>query len=89
MFLGNGMPHFIWGVSKVIARSPFGQKSKPHVNFRWGMANFIAAALLSFWQILANNFSGGSLLALLIGFWLMAAMFGFRIKQFINHNRGE
>jgi hypothetical protein len=82
-FLGNGMPHFIWGVSRVVAKSPFAQKSKPIVNLRWGMANFIAASLLAIWQIAENSFSSGALLALLIGFWLMVAMFGFGIKRFV------
>jgi len=83
-FLANGMPHFIWGVSKTIARSPFAQKSKPIVNIRWGLANFIAATVLSFWQISVNNISGGAIIALLIGFWIMVGQFGFGIKQFIN-----
>jgi len=82
-FLGNGMPHFIWGVSGVIAKSPFAQKSKPIVNLRWGMVNFIAATLLSLWQIYENTLSPGSLILLLVGFWLMVAMFGFGIKRFI------
>jgi hypothetical protein len=83
-FLGNGMPHFIWGVSKTIARSPFAQKSKPIVNFSWGLANFIAATVLSFWQISVSNVSGSAIVALLIGFWLMIGQFGFGIKRFIN-----
>ena len=83
-FLGNGMPHFIWGVSKTIARSPFAQKSKPIVNIRWGLANFIAATVLSFWQISVNNISGGAIITLLIGFWLMVAQFGFGIKSFLD-----
>ena len=83
-FLANGMPHFIWGVSKTIAKSPFAQKSKPIVNFSWGLANFIAATGLSVWQIYANNISGGAIIALLIGFWVMTATFGFGIKRFIN-----
>jgi hypothetical protein len=83
-FLANGMPHFIWGVSKTIARSPFGQKTKPVVNFSWGLANFIAATVLSLWQISVNNISGGAIIALLIGFWVMTAMFGFGIKRFLH-----
>jgi hypothetical protein len=82
-FLGNGMPHFIWGVSKVTARSPFAQKSKPIVNIRWGLFNFIAATLLTFWQMYENNFSPFALFTLLLGFWLMVAMFGFGINRFI------
>jgi ABC-type multidrug transport system permease subunit len=83
-FLCNGIPHFIWGVSNVVARSPFAEKSKPIINLRWGIANFIIAVLLSFWQITANNFSGGALIALLIGFGCMLTAFGFGIKRFIH-----
>ena len=83
-FLANGMPHFIWGVSKTVARSPFAQKSRPIVNIRWGLANFIAATVLSLWQIYMNNISGGAIIVLLIGFWIMTATFGFGIKQFLN-----
>ena len=84
-FLANGMPHFIWGVSKTVAKSPFAQKSKPVVNIRWGLANFIAATVLSVWQISANNISGGAIITLLIGFWFMTATFGFGIKRFLNN----
>ncbi len=83
-FLANGMPHFIWGISKTITRSPFAQKSKPIFNISWGLANFIAATALSLWQISANNISGGAIIALLVGFWVMAATFGLGIKRFLN-----
>src|SRR5579872_5550311 len=82
--LGNGFPHFIWGVSNTVARSPFGQKSKPIVNICWGMTNFIIATLLSLWQINERTVTSGSLIALLMGFWLMVVMFGLRIKNFLN-----
>ena len=82
--LGNGFPHFIWGVSKTIAKSPFGQKSKPIVNLRWGLSNFIVATILSIWQITQNTITEESFTALLVGFWLMIAMFGFGINNFLN-----
>jgi len=82
--LGNGFPHFIWGVSKTIARSPFGQKSKPIVNLRWGLSNFIVATILSVWQVSQNTVTGVSIITLLIGFWLMVAQFGLGIKRFLN-----
>jgi hypothetical protein len=82
--LGNGFPHFIWGVSKTIARSPFGQKSKPIVSLRWGLSNFIVATILSIWQVSQNTVTRVSIIALLIGFWLMVAQFGFGIKRFLN-----
>jgi hypothetical protein len=81
-FLANGMPHFIWGLSNTIARSPFGQQTKPKINFLWGLTNFIAATLLSLWQIYEKTFSSGALLVLLIGFWIMTASFGFGIKRY-------
>ena len=83
-FLANGMPHFIWGISKVVARSPFGQQTKPKINFYWGLANFIAATALSFWQIYEKTYTGSALVFLLIGFWLMVAQFGLGIKKFLN-----
>jgi len=82
-FLANGMPHFIWGISKVVARSPFGQRSQPIVNLRWGLANFFAATLLSLWQITQHTFTQGSLIVLIIGFWIIVLQFGFGIKRFI------
>src|SRR4029077_11043917 len=45
-FLGNGMPHFIFGRAGKIFRSPFGQKSKPRVNVLWGLANFLLATVI-------------------------------------------
>ncbi len=82
--LGNGMPHFIWGISKVVARSPFGQKSRPFVNVRWGLANFIVATLLALWRVKSAPLSHSDVLALLVGFWLAVAQFGFGIKRFLN-----
>ncbi len=82
--LGNGMPHFIWGLSDTIARSPFGKQTKPKINLSWGLSNFIAATLLSLWQINDKTFTGSALIMLLIGFWLMVAQFGFGIKRFLN-----
>lgn len=76
------MPHFIWGISKTVARTPFAQKSPPLVSLRWGLANFIAATILSLWQMTQNTFSQGSLIALILGFWLMVLQFGFGIKRF-------
>lgn len=82
--LGNGMPHFIWGRSNVIARSPWGRKSRPAVNTNWGLFNFIAATLLSGWKMANGKVETRSLIAILAGFWLMVAMFGVNIKEFVN-----
>lgn len=82
--LGNGMPHFIWGRSGTVARSPFGQRSPPRVNLRWGLANFIAASVLCLWRIRRGAPTNQSMIALLLGFWLTVCMFGTRIKRFVN-----
>lgn len=79
----NGMPHFTWGISGVIAKSPFAQKSKPIVNIRWGFANISVATLLLIWLGYSNTLYLTDVLAFLIGFWLVIAMFFFGIKRFI------
>jgi hypothetical protein len=85
-FLANGMPHFIWGISNTIARSPFGQQTKPKINFLWGLANFIAATLLSFWQIYEKTFTGSAVRFFVLTYRLLAnglPQFGFGIKRFL------
>ncbi|VVB77316.1 Uncharacterised protein [uncultured archaeon] len=82
--LGNGVPHFVFGVAKKVFRSPFGQKSAPRVNVLWGLSNFIIATILSVVLILLNLYNGYSLILLLVGFWLAMATFGFGIKSFLN-----
>lgn len=84
MLLANGLPHFIWGRSGVVARSPFGQKTAPKVNLRWGISNLVAATLLSLpkkrGQPASKVFG-----PLLLGFWLTVAMFGFAIRRFVDN----
>jgi hypothetical protein len=82
--LGNGVPHFIFGAAGKIFRSPFGQKSKPRVNILWGLSNLLLATIISAGVIHLNLYNGYSLIALLIGFWLMMLMFGIQIKNFLN-----
>src|SRR5208337_2994166 len=82
--LGNGVPHFVFGAAGKIFRSPFGQKSKPGVNVLWGLSNFLLATIISIGLIAFNLYGGYSLIALLVGFWLMMLMFGTRIKKFLN-----
>lgn len=82
--LGNGVPHFVFGAAGKIFRSPFGQKSKPKVNILWGLSNFLLATIISAGLILLNLYDSYSLIALLLGFWLMMLMFGTRIKKFLN-----
>lgn len=82
--LGNGVPHFAFGAAGKIFRSPFGQKSEPKINVLWGLANFIAATIISTVLTLLNLYGSLSLIFLLIGFWLAMLMFGARIKRFLN-----
>ena len=84
LLLGNGVPHFVFGAAGKIFRSPFGQKSKPRVNMLWGLSNFFLATVISAGLIILNLYSGYSLIALLLGFWLTMLMFGTRIKNFLN-----
>ena len=82
--LGNGVPHFAFGAAGKKFRSPFGQQSKPRVNIAWGLSNFILATIISIVLIALNLYSTYSLIALLLGFWLMMLMFGLSIKKFLN-----
>ncbi len=82
--LGNGVPHFVFGAVGKVFRSPFGQKSKPRVNVLWGLSNLFLATIISAGVIYLNLYSGYSLIALLLGFWLTMLMFGTQIKKFVN-----
>ena len=82
--LGNGVPHFVFGAAGKIFRSPFGQKSRPRVNVLWGLSNFALATIIAIGLIAFNLYNSYALIAMLIGFWLMMLMFGFRIKSFLN-----
>ena len=51
MFLGNGVPHFVHGVSGAPFQSPFAKppgvgESSAVVNVVWGFGNFVAGFLL-------------------------------------------
>jgi cobalamin biosynthesis protein CobD/CbiB len=84
LLLGNGMPHFVFGAARKIFRSPFGRRSKPKVNIAWGLANLFLATVISAGLTVYNMYSGYSLIALLLGFWLTVLMFGTRIKEFLS-----
>ena len=56
MFLANGVPHFVQGVSGAPFQSPFAKppgvgESSPVVNVVWGFGNLVVGALLlhRFW----------------------------------------
>jgi hypothetical protein len=58
MFLANGVPHFVQGVSGAPFQSPFAKppgvgESSPLVNVLWGFGNLVAGALLLhfFWPL--------------------------------------
>jgi hypothetical protein len=82
--LGNGVPHFTFGAAGKVFRSPFGQRSSPRTNVLWGLSNFIGATVISAGLIALNLYGRYSLVALLLGFWLMMLMFGTGIKRFLN-----
>lgn len=82
--LANGMPHFIWGRSGVVARSPFGEQTAPSVNLAWGLANFVAGTGLVMWRTQKEAPRRRSMIALLLGFWSIVAMFGAAIRRFVN-----
>ena len=82
--LGNGVPHFVFGVAGKVFRSPFGQKSKPKVNILWGLSNFVLATIIVIGLIMLNLYNGYALLAMLLGFWLIMLSFGLSIKRYLN-----
>jgi len=82
--LGNGVPHFAFGAAGKVFRSPFGQRSSPSANVLWGLSNFVAATVVSIALSWLGEYDAYSLAVLLIGFWLTVAMFGTRIKLFLN-----
>jgi cobalamin biosynthesis protein CobD/CbiB len=82
--LGNGVPHFAFGAAGKIFRSPFGQRSQPRTNILWGLSNFVLATIISIGLAVLNLYNGYSLIALLLGFWLMMLTFGTGIKKFLN-----
>jgi hypothetical protein len=82
--LGNGVPHFTFGAAGKVFRSPFGQRSSPRTNVLWGLSNFIGATIISAGLIALKLYGRYSLVALLLGFWLMMLMFGTGIKRFLN-----
>ncbi len=84
LLLGNGVPHFAFGAAGKVFRSPFGQRSSPRVNVLWGLSNFVAATVISAGLTYFNLYSGYSLIALLLGFWLTMLMFGIGIRRFLN-----
>ncbi len=82
--LGNGVPHFAFGAGGKVFRSPFGQRSSPRTNVLWGLSNFAAATIIAMTLAALGLYDSYSLVALLVGFWLLMLMFGTRIRKFLN-----
>jgi hypothetical protein len=83
-FLGNGMPHFVFGAARKVFRSPFSQKSQPRTNVIWGLSNFLAASIIAWALIALSLYSSFALIALLVGYYLTVLMFGTGIQRFLN-----
>jgi hypothetical protein len=71
MFGGNGVPHFVKGITGQKHVTPFGRPSSAVVNVLWGWANFVVAGLLIYFghvhHHLLRSFSLAGLGALVIG----------------------
>lgn len=82
--LGNGMPHFVFGVAGKIFRSPFGRRSSPRLNVGWGLSNFLLATALVWWRLSVAPPEPFDFYMLLAGFWLAVIMFGVAIRSFLS-----
>ena len=82
--LGNGVPHFAFGAAGKVFRSPFGQRSSPRTNVLWGLSNFISATVIVVVLVALNLYGTYSLVAMMLGFWLMMLMFGTGMKRFLS-----
>ena len=70
LFLANGVPHFVNGISGKKFQSPFASppgvgESSPLVNVIWGMINFVIGYILIYG---IGNFVGGFSLSVLMVF---------------------
>ncbi len=74
VFLVNGIPHFVHGISGKIFSSPFAEESSAVVNVLWGIANFVIGYLLI---VGVGNFAFGFTLdALLVGIGALVTAVG-------------
>jgi hypothetical protein len=79
LFLANGIPHFVQGVSGHRFQSPFAKppgvgESSPLVNTLWGYANLTIGATLLWFFTPAGNSSIFGWLLIGLGALLMAVM---------------
>jgi hypothetical protein len=50
----------------------------------WGLSNLLLATIIVAGLIILNLYDSYSLLAMLLGFWLMMLMFGLGIRRYLN-----
>jgi hypothetical protein len=75
VFLANGVPHFVSGISGRKFQSPFASppgigESSPIVNVLWGFANFVIGYLLL--TGIGHFTSGASIDSLVVGLGIVA-----------------
>ena len=76
LFLANGVPHFVNGISGKRFQSPFASppgvgESSPLINVVWGIVNFIIGYVLIFG---VGDFKGGlTLEVLMVGLGILVA----------------
>ena len=76
LFLANGVPHFVNGISGKRFQSPFASppgvgESSPLINVVWGIANFVIGYLLIFG---VGDFRGGlNIEVLVVGLGILVA----------------
>jgi hypothetical protein len=79
LFLANGVPHFVHGISGKKFPSPFASppgvgESPPMVNVIWGMANFVIGYVLI--EGVGDFIGGLTLEALMVGLGALVAAVG-------------
>jgi hypothetical protein len=79
LFLANGAPHFVHGVSGKRFQSPFASppgvgESPPVVNVIWGMTNFVIGYVLI--ESVGDFIGGLTLDALMVGLGALVAAVG-------------
>ncbi len=85
VFLANGVPHFVHGISGKRFQSPFAKPpgmgtSSPLINVLWGMVNFVIGYLLLFRVGKFNIGTGSDVLMVALGAFVvsvaLAILFG-------------
>jgi len=83
LFLANGIPHFVHGISGERFQSPFASppavgESSPLVNVVWGIVNFLIGYVLIF---TIGDFAGGFTLdVLMVGLGVLVAAVGLALQ---------